>query len=387
MIDKPTDDTPGTRPRRSRIRSGERIGEAKPKISNRDVRRHSPREVAIYDRGALLTQLELAYGRPYLFEKEEEYGLAQPVLTLEEQSRLERLRCLAEDDRGPNRNLLFGTPEIRDELVTVRADCPNFTDVVDLVDRAVALSIASGAPVSMPPILLSGPPGCGKTYASKAIANALGVAIQAHSCATNSDAQQLLVGHPTSWKGARMSIVNEMLLSGGTAQPVLLLDEIDKFQTHRDEQPYHTLLNLLEAENSQSLLDEYLRLSFDLSRVIIIATANDVDALPAFIRDRLLAFDINPPTGEALFSVTRRIAMIAVAETNGLMGIPADAIIQRLARAHPRRIARIVRLALGYAACAGRDHLTVDDVDAADGLASPAVMAKPIGFLEFDQGP
>jgi len=382
-----TTNTPGSTPRRSRIRSGEMIAEAKPAISRRDVRTHPPREVAIYDRGTLLTQLELAYGRPYLFEKEEEYGLAQPVLTLEEQSRLDRLRCLAEDDRGPNRDLLFGTPEIRDRLATVRADCPSLTEVVDLVDRAVALSIASGAPVSMPPILLSGPPGCGKTHASKAIAQALGVAIQAHSCATNSDAQQLLVGHPTSWKGARMSIVNEMLLSGDTAQPVLLLDEIDKFQTHRDEQPYNTLLTLLEAENSQSLLDEYLRLSFDLSRVLIIATANDVDVLPAFIRDRLLTFDIKPPTGEALFIVTRRIAMIAVAETNGLMGIPADAVIQRLARAHPRRIARVVRLALGYAACAGRDHLTVADVDAADGLANPVGMAKPIGFLEFDRGP
>jgi Cdc6-like AAA superfamily ATPase len=183
-----------------------------------------------------------------------------------------------------------------------------------------------------------------------------------------------------------MSVVNEALLDGDTAQPVLLLDELDKFQTHGDEQPYHVLLTMLEAENSRQLLDEYLRVSFNLSHAIIIATANDTDRLPDFIRDRLITFDIAPPTSEALLRMTRRIAMIAVAETNGLMGVPDDAVIQRLARANPRRITRVVRLALGYAAAAGRDHLTVADVEAADRLGRPTGNAQAMGFLGADRG-
>lgn len=345
-----------------------------------------PTQVDIFDRSTLMKQLELAYGREYLFEKEEEYSMPQPVLAFEEQTRLDRLRRLAADDRGPKRDLLFGSFAIRERLAGVRTDCPSFAEVVDLIDRAVALSMASGAPVSVPPILLAGPPGTGKTHASKAIAAALGVAIQAHSCATNSDAQQLLIGHPTTWKGARMSVVNEALLGGDTAQPVLLLDELDKFQTHRDEQPYHVLLTLLEVENSRALLDEYLRVSFDLSRAIVIATANDVHRLPGYIRDRLVMFDIAPLTGDALLSVTRRIAMIAIAETNNLMQPPADAVITRLARANSRRITRVVRLALGYAAAACRDHLTVADVEAADQLGEPAIQGQPMGFLGGGRG-
>lgn len=343
-------------------------------------------QVDIFDRSTLMKQLELSYGREYLFEKEEEYSMPQPVLAFEEQTRLDRLRRLAGDDRGPKRDLLFGSASIREQLAGVRADCPTFAEVVDLIDRAVALSMASGAPVSVPPVLLAGPPGCGKTHASKAIAAALGVAIQAHSCATNSDAQQLLIGHPTSWKGARMSVVNEALLGGDTAQPVVLLDEIDKFVTHRDEQPYNTLLTLLEVENSRNLLDEYLRVSFDLSRAIVIATANDIHRLPPFLLDRLMVFDIAPPMGEALLSITRRIVMIAIAETNGLMAVPADGVIQRLARTNPRRITRVVRLALGYAAAASRDHLTVADVEAADQLGTPAILGHPMGFLGGGRG-
>ena len=80
----------------------------------------------------------------------------------------------------------------------------------------------------------------------------------------------------------------------------MLLDEIDKFVTHRDEKPYNILLNVLEAENAEALLDEYLRVRFDASRACIVATANDVSVLPDFIRDRFLIVPIVAPTGADL---------------------------------------------------------------------------------------
>ncbi|WP_175506948.1 AAA family ATPase [Bosea sp. CRIB-10] len=338
----------------------------------------APREIAIFDHSALLRQLELIYGRRYMFDDEVELGLPQPSLSNEEQLRLDKLRWLADDERGPLRPLLFGSQVMRDRLAEARLTCPNFVTVIDLIDRAVALSVLTETALVVPPILLLGPPGVGKTHASKAIAASLGTAIQAISCATNSDCQQLVVGHPTSWRGARMGVVNEALLGADSAQPVLLLDEIDKFESHRDEQPYAVLLNLLEPQNSDAILDEYLRVPFDLSRMIIIATANDVDRLPAFIQDRLLMVEIAPPLGADLLVITRRI----VTEAGGAITVPGDGVIARLARAHPRQIKRIVRLALGYAAGAGRSHLTVTDVEAAERLAVGTATRGPIGFLQ-----
>lgn len=338
-------------------------------------------EAAIYDHAALLMQLEAVYGRPYLFDDEAELGLPQPTLSIEEQVRFDKLRWLADDGRGPLRQLLFGSQKMRDRLAGIRLTCPTFQAVIDLVDRAVALSILTETPLSVPPILLLGPPGVGKTHASKAIAKALGTTVHAFSCATNSDCQQLVVGHPTSWRGSRMGVVNEALVGGDTAQPAILLDEIDKFESHRDEQPYHVLLNLLEVENSAALQDEYLRIPFDLSRSIIIATANDADRLPQYIQDRLVMFDIAAPSGADLLLITRYIAQAAIEEARGAIARPSDEVVARLARANPRRITRIVRLALGYAAAAGRRHLTIGDVEAADRLAVEMKRGEPIGFV------
>ncbi|WP_175624072.1 AAA family ATPase [Bosea sp. TND4EK4] len=340
-----------------------------------------PHHVAIFDPGALLIQLERCYGRAYQFEAETELGLPQPNLSTEEQVRLDKLRWLADDERGPARPLLFGSQATRDRLAKARLACPGFAVVIDLVDRCVALSMLSGAALSVPPILMLGPPGIGKTHASKAIAKALGVASHAFSCATNSDAQQLVVGHPTSWRGSRMSVVNEALVGGDTAQPVIILDEIDKFQTHRDEQPYHVLLNLFEPENSRALEDEYLRIPFNLSYTIVVATANDASRLPDYILDRLAVFEIAPPSGDELLAITRLIVAAALAEARGAIVPPGDDVLARLARANPRRITRIVRLALGYAAAAGRDHLNLADVEAADRLTAGAAKPEAIGFL------
>ena len=307
--------------------------------------------------------------------------MPQPSLSSEEQLRFDKLRWLADHPRADQRDLLFGTAAMRDRLTEVRKACPSFAVVIDVIDRAVALSMMSGGPLSIPPILLLAPPGCGKTHASKAIAAALGTAIQSFSCATNSDMQQLVVGHPTSWRGARMSVVSEALVMGATAQPVLLLDEIDKIQTHRDEQPYHVLLTLLEPENSRVLQDEYLRVPFNLSRTMIIATANDARALPDYILDRLLVVTVEPPSGEDLLAITRTIVQAALDEIDGAIGMPAQAVLARLARAHPRQIRRVVRLALGYAAAAGHDEIGISDIDKAEHLATDVRQSRLFGFV------
>lgn len=298
-------------------------------------------------------------------------------LSNEEAARFSKLCWLTEE---PSRKpLLFGTTQMRKELEELRRTCPPFVAVTDLVDRAVALSLLAEAPLSIPPLLLVGPPGIGKTHYSKALAKVLGVPVHAWSCATNSDAMQLITGHPTSWRGARMGLLTEALVTSASASPVFLLDELDKFLTHRDEQPFNILLNVLEAENAEALLDEYLRVRFDVSHAIFIATANDVSVLPEFILDRFLVVPIAAPTGDALLAVTRQIAAKVLTPLG--LPMPSDDILSVLARRNPRRIGRVLRLALGFAAAEGRTILEPADIGAANALASREVSHASIGFM------
>lgn len=300
-------------------------------------------------------------------------------LSSEETTRLEKLRWLAE--QSASKPALLGTAPMREQLNLLRLRCPGFIAVTDLVDRAIALSIMTSAPLCLPPLLLLGPPGVGKTHYSKALAAVLGVPVHAWSCATNSDAMQLITGHPTSWRGARMGLLTEALVASSSASPVFLLDEIDKFVTHRDEQPYNILLNILEAENAEALLDEYLRVRFDVSQAFVIATANDLSILPEFIRDRLLVIEIVPPKGDELIAVTRQIVAKIIEPLAPAVAMPGDAILARLARGNPRGIARIVRLALGFAAAEGRETLSFADVDTARVLAASEPTRVPMGFV------
>ncbi|ODT27310.1 MAG: hypothetical protein ABS54_06140 [Hyphomicrobium sp. SCN 65-11] len=329
----------------------------------------------VFDRSEVHRQIRLL--APATESHEEEPGAAH--LPSEENTRLEKLRWLSRQD--PAKTLLFGTAQMRVRLDVLRRRCPGFGSVTDLVDRAVALSIHTKTPLSIPPLLLVGPPGVGKTHYSKALAAVLGVPVHAWSCATNSDAMQLVTGHPTSWRGSRMGHLTETIVDSPGASPVFLLDEIDKFVTHWAEKPYNVLLNILEEENSRALLDEYVRVRFDLSQCIFICTANDLSALPEFIIDRLLVVSIAPPDRDDLIAIARQIAAKIIEPLAPAVAMPEEAVLARLARGNPRGIARIVRLALGFAAADGREDLAIADVDAAAALAASEPERLPMGFV------
>lgn len=340
--------------------------------------------IPVYDRDEVERQITLAWGfEPRL----EEYYGPRPTLTPDEQARIEKLLAMLGDPRGSQRALLFGSPQLREALAQVHAKCPAFGEVIALYERAVALSAMTGAPVSVPPVLLLGEPGIGKTHASKAIATALGVDIHAFSCATSSDAQALLVGHPPTWRGARPGVLTEAMIASTSAQPAVLFDEVDKFTTHATEQPYAVLLSALEPENACALKDEYLQIPFDVSRALFILTANDASQIPNFIMDRVLAFNIASPAGDALVAIARNIVVDVVDALRGGVALPDYAVLQRLARTNPRGIKKLARLAFGFAAAAGRGRMELTDIDAAEAVATGACKPARIGFLTTGKGP
>jgi len=324
----------------------------------------------IYGRAEALRQIGLLTGQD---------PIGPWRLSESDETRLAHLREVVE--HNPKRPLLHPNHGWRLNLASLREDCPPFAMVTDLIDRAVSLSIMTGAPLRLPPLLLVGAPGVGKTHYCRALAEALATSVQRIACNAVSDAKQLFVGLPTAWKGARMGVVTEALQLSSSASPLILLDEVDKFRTHVSEDPYNILLSMLEPENSQALLDEYLRVPFNLSHAFFVATANDVDMLPDFIVDRFLVFPITPPRPEQLHAIARRIVADEVERHGGAFAMPDDALIVRLARSHPRRIKRLLPLALGFAAAEERSYLSVADVEAAWRIAASHPLKSPIGFV------
>lgn len=382
----PDTDTANKNPRLTRKRRTDRFASETADVDKAAEAPITPPDgtIAVYDRDEVERQITLAWGfEPHL----EEYYGPRPTLGPDEGPRVDRLLAILNDLRGPQRALLFGTPRLRAALAHVHAKCPAFGEVIALYERAVALSAMTGAPVSVPPVLLLGEPGIGKTHASKAISTALGVDIHAFSCATSSDAQALLVGHPPTWRGARAGILTEAMIGSVSAQPAVLFDEVDKFMTHATEQPYAVLLSALEAENACALKDEYLQVPFDVSRALFILTANDASQIPGFIMDRVLAFHIAPPTGDALVAIARNIVVDVVDSLRGGVAVPEDVVLRRLATTNPRGIKKLVRLAFGFAAAAGRGRMELADIDAAEAVAAGASKPARIGFLTAGKGP
>jgi len=289
------------------------------------------------------------------------------------------------DDTG-YRELKSITKNFVDGVEALKIKYPNCQDFLDLISDFAALTFfRSGASeFVLPPILLSGPPGVGKTAVVNEVAELLEVNCHQIDYATVT-AGFLISGSNTSWSEGKSGCIVDMLRDGDAANSILILDEIDKAGGDQRYDPLGALYTLLEKKMAKKFVDEALQTPINASNLIFIATANDVTQIPDPLRSRFIEIEIGTIEGRHHRVVTQSIYSSILKDERldkSFAKQLSNSVFDALYDYSPREIKLMLSCAISKAArrCLGRPQVDIIGDDLA--MFNSATSDKnPIRFV------
>lgn len=282
---------------------------------------------------------------------------------------------------GEKRRLLKPSRDLNLSLKLLEQEAPQFQDVLKLIANANMLALATGTALRLPPILLTGEPGIGKTWFLRKLAGILGT--QSLTLAMNlmTDRGSTLTGLSSSWRAAAPGKIAKTLLEGETASPLIMLDEIDKISPiNPAETPIEALHSLLELENARAFIDEFIDIEIDASLILWFASANDTARLPASILDRFVVFAIRITDGQRR-QLHQNIFEAVNASHGGRFSVSDASVFDLVSDCSPRAMTRLWPVVFGCAVRLGQRDITATAMRMALDLLDTSADRIEIGFI------